>query len=94
MKKYKALLVILIFFAVTLSFVRIVLSNSISTQGVFLDKLEEEMSYYKNQNLIYKEKILTLSSLGNVSSRANRLGFVDAKLGFVVGKSLPIAARQ
>ena len=93
MKRYKFLLGFLVFSVVALTFVRAVVSNRISTDGVALGSIDGEIDSYKTDNLIYREKIYTLASLTNISSQAATLGFVDEKLSFVVNKSLPIAAR-
>ena len=93
MKKYKLAISFLFVTVVVLSSVRTIVANRISTDGVVLDKVSKEIALYKTENLIYKEKVLTLSSLNNISSQASRLGFVDSKTGFVVGKALPIAVR-
>ncbi len=93
MKKHKILLGFLIISSLGLSVFRIFVVNKITTDGVALAKIEEETAYYKTSNLMYKEKIFTLSSLSNVSSKAAKLGFIDSKLGFVLGRSVPIAQR-
>ena len=93
MKKHKILLAVLIVSFLGLSILRIVAANRISTDGVALSVIQEEEAYYKTENLKIKEKILGLSSLQNISQKAKKLGFTDSKIGFVVGNSLPIAAR-
>lgn len=93
MKKYKILLAVLIVSFLGLIALRTIAANRISTDGVLLSKIQEEMAYYKTENLKYKERILALSSLSNISSKAASLGFIDSKIGFVVGRSVPIAAR-
>lgn len=93
MKKHKILLLVLIVSFFGLLGVRTAVANSISTDGVALGAIQEEESSYKNENLRMKEKLLRLSSLNSVSEKAKKMGFVDSKIGFVVGGSLPIAAR-
>ena len=92
MKKHKIFLAILIVSFLGLTALRTVVANRISTDGVALGRIQEETAYYKTENLKYKEKILAISSLGNISQKAKKLGFVDSKIGFVVGSSIPIAA--
>ena len=93
MKKYKFLIGFLLFTTLVLTFVRSMVSNRISTDGVMLGTIQGEIDSFKTDNLIYREKIYTLASLNNISSQAATLGFVDEKLSFDVTKSLPIAAR-
>lgn len=93
MKKYKTLLAVLVFTVLLLGIVRVAISNKISTGGVALGTIEDEISYYKTQNLIYKEKIYTLSSLGNINSEATKIGFIPSKSGLALGSSQALASR-
>ncbi len=93
MKRYKAILALLILLILVLGVIRVGISNRISTGGVELGTIEDEISFYRTQNLIYKEKIYTLSSLNHISSEAAKVGFVDSKASLAIGSSLPIAAR-
>ncbi len=93
MKKYKLTISFLAVTIAILGLIRTVVANRISTEGVVLDKIEAEATNYKTDNLIYKEKVYALSSLTNISAQAKKIGFVDSKIGFVVGSSLPIAVR-
>ena len=94
MKKYKAIIGILILLIVVLGITRVAITNRISTGGVALGTIDDKISYYKTQNLIYKEKIYTLSSLTNISSEAAQLGFVYSSAGLAIGSSLPLAAAR
>lgn len=93
MKKPRILLIILILAVVVLGIIRVAISNRISTGGVALGTIEDEISYYKTQNLIYKEKIYTLSSLGTINSEAQKLGFIPSKGGIAIGSSQTLASR-
>ncbi len=84
-----ALVIVIVLLAVTRTFV----SNSISTSGIAMGKMEEELVYYKTQNLLLSEKFLKKASLTNVASEAAQLGFVQGKTNLVLSGKLPLAKR-
>ncbi len=94
MKKPLILISFLVLIIVVLFGARTVVSNRISTSGVELGATQDDLSFYKTENTILKEKIYALSSLTSVSERAKKLGFVESKDTFAVSKSLPIALKQ
>ena len=94
MKKPIFLIMFSIFIIITLSVVKTAVSGKLSTSGVSLSRIEEEISSYKTQNLILREKLLAVSSLNNISSKAALLGFVEKKSEFVLTRPLPLAIKQ
>jgi hypothetical protein len=92
MKKPILVLTILILVIVGLFITRTAISNKISTKGVALGKTQDELTKYKTENVILREKIFALSSLTYVASEAARIGLVDGKSNFALTKSKPIAA--
>lgn len=94
MKKPIFIITAIVLTIVVLSVVRVVVSNSISTGGIALDKIEEDLSSYKTQNAILKEKLLTITSLDYISSKASMLGFTMDKSSFTLNKPLPLAIKQ
>lgn len=94
MKIYELLIKSLILLVLFLGVLRVVVSNSISTSGVKLGKINEEITFYKLENDNLSEKVFSMSSLSQIASEAAKLGFVDNKENFVLTNSLPIAARQ
>lgn len=94
MKKPVIIISILFLAIITLSLVRVVISSNFSTGGIDLENIEEKLSLYKTENSILKEKLLTLSSLDYISSRASEIGFVENKRSISLEKSLPLAIRQ
>ena len=93
MKKYNLILGILICITLILSVGRVVVSNRISTSGLILDGINDKINFYKTQNDILSEKLLSLSSFSNLSTTAAKLGFVDGKNSFVLTSPLPLASR-
>lgn len=94
MKIYELLIKSLILLVLFLGVARVVVSNSISTSGVELGKINEEITFYKLENDNLSEKVFSMSSLSQIASEAAKLGFVDNKENFVLTNPLPIAARQ
>lgn len=79
---------------IILAVVQVVVSNSLSTRGVGLDSLDQQVALYKKDNALVKEKLLKISSLDYVASSAARIGFVEEKSRIFVSSSLPIAVKQ
>lgn len=77
-----------------LSVVQIVVSNSLSTKGVSLGKLEDEKNLYKKENALLKEKLLLVSSYTHIASEAGTLGFARSKGQVYLTSPLPLAFRQ
>lgn len=91
MKKAYVLIVFLVGLIIGLSAVKAVLFNMLSTSGIFVSKAESEISYYKTQNAILSESVLTASSLTNVSKKAKELGFTDEHALMVLKTSRSLA---
>lgn len=83
----------LIIVVVLLSFMRVVVSNRISTSGVVLGKLNDQVQNLKIENDLLEEKLLTMSSLTNIASEAAKLGFSEKTDSLVLSNNLPIAQR-
>ncbi len=91
MKKTYVLILILLGLIISLSALKAVLYNMLSTSGIFVSKAESEISYYKTQNVVLSESILTASSLTNVSKKAKELGFTDEHILMVLKTSKSLA---
>lgn len=94
MKKPALLIIVLISLISVLSLVRIFISNNISTSGIILGKIEEEVKSLKIENSILSEKLYTASALTNVSQKAYDLGYREEKTDLVLTQKLPIAIKQ
>lgn len=93
MKKPVLTLIFLIGIIISLSIVKVILYNRLSTSGIIFGKTEEEINNYKTQNAILSEKLLTFSSLTNIAVKAEQLGFTKKDSLIVIGKS-PLAIKQ
>lgn len=95
MKKPYLLIIFLIGLTISLSVVKAAAYNRLSTSGVFVGKLEDEIDYYKTQNAILSEKLLTFSSLTYVADKAMESGFVKEDSSLMVLKtSRSLAVKQ
>lgn len=94
MKKPALIITILMFLILTLSVVRIFVSNRIVTSGVVLGKVAEDLSGYRLENTVLSEKLYTMSSLTNIAFKAYDLGYTDSKTDFVLSNQVPVAIRQ
>ncbi len=93
MKKQNVLLSTIIVIIIILSIVQVGVSNSLSTTGVVLSGLEQDILFYKKENAVLREKLLVTSSLTQVASKAAELGFVEGKSQLFVSKSWPVAVK-
>ena len=93
MKKPSLIIVFLIGIIISLSIVKVIMYNRLSTTGVFVGKVEEEINFYKTQNAVLSEKLLTLSSLTSIAEDAKKEGFTNENLLMVIKTSKPLAAR-
>ncbi len=79
MKKLILFTTPLFILCIILSVIQVVISNMLSTSGVELDGLQDNLIKYKNENAILREEVLKNTSLTKIASSAAVLGFVDAK---------------
>lgn len=93
MKKANILITILLGLAISLVVGKAVLQNALSTSGIFVSKTEKEINFYKTQNAILSEQLLTSSSLTNIAEVAKKSGFVNDKTLIVIKSSQPMAVR-
>lgn len=94
MKKPTFIIFTILILIVTLLLARVIVSNNLSTTGITLLKLENELNSYKIKNAILKEKLLSVTSLSYISSESSQLGFVENKNRFTLNKSLPLAIKK
>lgn len=93
MKKPFLIILLNVFVIIILSLVQVVVANSISTTGIELGKIEQEVAVYKKKNAVLHEQVLISSSLTNIASVAGEMGFEESKKQLVIESPLPIAKR-
>lgn len=94
MRKPTLIISSLIIIILTLSVVRIFISNQVATSGVLLSKIQEEAAGLKTENVLLSEKLYTKSALVNIDSEAENRGYVEQKTDFVLNGQVPVAFKQ
>lgn len=93
MKKSSFVILAFIGIIILLSIVQGAVSNKISTKGVMVGTIEEQVNYYKTDNAILSEKLLSYSSLRNILLKATDAGFEQKRKQIVLSSSVPLAVR-
>lgn len=70
--------------------VRICVADSVSTAGVKLAKLNNDLSDLKHENESLRVELLSLSSLSNIESKALMLGYNRNSFEFLESQSLAL----
>ena len=94
MKKPIVFIFVLTFSILFLSILQVVVSNRMSTAGVSLAVLEDEIKNYRIQNALLSEKLLTIASYTHIAFTADKEGFISAKSEVILTASLPLAVKQ
>lgn len=94
MKKSYIIIIFLLGLVIALSMAKAVLHNMLSTSGIFVSNVEQEMNFYKTQNSILSEDLLTASSLTNITQKAQESGFTAGNTLMVLKTSSPLAVKR
>lgn len=94
MKKSYIIIIFLLGLVVVLSMAKAVLHNMLSTSGIFVSKVEQEVNFYKTQNAVLSEELLTASSLTNIIQKAQQSGFTNENTLMVFKTSMPLAVNR
>ncbi|OGH38842.1 MAG: hypothetical protein A2905_03040 [Candidatus Levybacteria bacterium RIFCSPLOWO2_01_FULL_36_10] len=79
MKRPILLLTILFIIAMVFEVVNVYLLNKVTTDSIYVIKIKQEISSYKQKNIVLKTEILESTSMNMIASRASDLGFVESK---------------
>lgn len=93
MKKPVLFIILNLVVIIGLSIAQVVAANSISTTGIELGKIQDQITQLEKENEVLKEQVLTLSSLTTIASRASDMGFEEGKSTLVISQPLPLARR-
>jgi len=93
MKKPYFIITFLLGLTIALVMGRAILQNTLSVSGVLVNKIDQEISYYKTQNAILSEQLLTASSLASIEKKAKKAGFVSGKTAMVIKTSSSLAVK-
>ena len=94
MKKTAVFISMLLFTILTLSVVQVVVANMLSTKGVELGRLQDDIKKYKTVNSLLAERLLEETSLTRISSNAALLGFSKESSQLYLSNQLPLAVKQ
>lgn len=95
MRKPAFIIVFLIGIIISLSILKVMVYNRLSTSGTFVGEVEDQISFYKTRNTILSEELLESSSLTNIAAKAEELGFTSKDPSLLVIKtSRPLAVKQ
>lgn len=92
-KRPYLVLISMIVLILSLSFVKVIATNSVATSGVMLARMQDQIKQYDTENSVLKQKVLIASSLDTIYQKAKTLGFVEEKTDIFVTSALPIASR-
>lgn len=93
----KKLIITLSSFAViivVLTITRAVVSNTLSTSGADLSRLNEEIDAYKRETAILEEKTLQASSYTTLQEEAGKRGYEPMTGQIVFSSQLPLAYKK
>lgn len=76
-----------------LSVLQIIVSNRLSTTGIYIEKIENEVASYEKDNSLLREKIYNTSSFTTIASRASEMGFTDKTADVLLSSPLPFAIK-
>ncbi|HVA96437.1 MAG TPA: hypothetical protein VND99_02170 [Candidatus Acidoferrales bacterium] len=93
MKKPLVIIGILGCIVILLLVARITLVNSISTTGITLVDLQNQINDYKNENELLKVQYLQAASYTNISAKAEKLGYVPVSSQVDLVAPQPLALR-
>lgn len=78
---------------IVLTIVQAVIANSMSTVGVDISGMQNEILVYKKENALLKETLLTRSSLTQIASQIEKSGYETAKTQISLSSSSKLAHR-
>lgn len=93
MKRPRLFISFIIIIIVGLTILQIFVSNSLSTKGISLGKIEDQIDTYQKENAVLREKLLLSSSLTTIASEAAEMGFIKDKSQIVLKSDVSIAKK-
>ena len=93
MKKSYAIIIFLLGLSTLLAMGKAILQNTLSTSGIYVSEMQQEINSYKTQNAVLSERLLTASSLTTIIEKANKAGFTSENNLMVLRSSSSLAVR-
>lgn len=94
MKKPILILSGLILVIIALTVTRAIVSNTLSTTGVDLSRIDQDIDSYQRKNALLQEKILQASAFTTLEQEAERKGYEAMSTQIVLTSPLPIAYKR
>lgn len=73
---------------------QISVSNGLTTEGIKLSNIQDQIDATKKENMLLAERVYTDSSYSHIASQAARIGFVEAKSSIFISDPGPLALKQ
>lgn len=86
--------VLTIVLLVVSTLVQISVSNSLTTEGIRLAKIQDEIDATKKENMLLAEKVYTDASYTHIASQAATAGFVEGNASIYISNPGPLALKQ
>jgi hypothetical protein len=93
MKKPLFIIIFLGLTVIGLLLARIALVNSISTKGITLVNIQDQIAALKDQNELLQVQYLSAASYTNIGAKAQKLGYVPVTSQIDLSAPLPLALR-
>jgi len=94
MKKQLNLILFLFILITLLSLTKIAISNSITTNGITLNSMQQEIVSLNTQNYIIRQKYLQQASLLTIEQKAKAEGFTPNQTDYFVSETQHLASNQ
>ena len=93
MKKSLFIIGILSFIVVLLLIARVTLVDNISTTGITLVDIQNQIAAYKDQNELLEVQYLQAAAYTNIAEKATKLGYVPITSEVDLSAPMPLALR-
>lgn len=94
MKKPILILTCLILVIIGLTVTRAIVSNTLSTTGVDLSRIDQDIDSYQRKNALIQERILQASAFTTLEQEAEQRGYEAMSSQIVLTSPLPIAYKR
>lgn len=94
MKKINFIILFLVVSIFVLQLVNIYFINKISTDSIYAGVMRDKIKKYDEENMVIQSEILEYTTITKISSKAEELGFIEAKEFISLYAPLEIAVRK
>ncbi|MBI2442572.1 MAG: hypothetical protein HYV40_01530 [Candidatus Levybacteria bacterium] len=94
MKKLLFLFTGLLSIIIVLTITRAVVSNTLSTSGIDLNRLDDEIHTYKRETALMEEKLLHAAAYTTLQEEAKKRGYEQATSQIILSSPIPMALNR